>query len=209
MNDHFNIKHIGFIILVLLIFILSGCCPTTSLHPLSDPDHLTFDERLFGAWQATIDNSPVYLHIGKGKDNFTMLLLVGNNGNGFQDTMTFTVFPASIDGDGFLNVQSLSQLEEKFDGYIFAMYEIIDYNRLHLFTWDEEAIEKAIREGRLKGEITEKHHDTKEEQDQIFKGKTKCVRITDDREHMIKFFQSYGIRKLFNHAIEPFERIGK
>ena len=207
MNYHSIINKTSFTVVWAMTVIFSGCCPTTSLHPLSDSSNLKFDERLSGAWHAEIEDSNAYLHIGKGKDNYTQIQYIEHKKDGTMDKASFIAFPTFIAGDNFLNIQLALLPEGKFDGYIFVMYDLLDNDRLSLFNWDEEIFENAIREGRLKGDITEKLDEYNGEQGQRLKGKSECVRITDDAEHIIQFIESYGKTKIFSNPVGTFERI--
>ncbi len=200
-----SIRHCIVIVLVALTCMLSGCCPTTSLHPLSDPDNPKFDERLSGAWLLSDDNGRTYLHIGKGEGRYTEIRFVEHRSDGSLDTGAFIAFPSFIDGECFLNITSAVQTEESFDGYIFVMYGFIDSDRLTLTIWDEQAIENAIRNGLLKGEITDQRNGGQGRESKV---KVQCVRITDDSQSLERFVTSYGIKKIFNNHLGTFERIG-
>jgi hypothetical protein len=200
MIHNFNIKQTLRILLVAITISFFGCCPTTSLYPLSDANDLKYDEKLMGAWKADIDNSLVYLHIGKGKDNFTQIQIIEHKNNGTLDNSTLVTFPSFIDGDRFLNVQMAMLQDGKYEGYFFVMYKFLDHNHLSLINWDERVLEKAIEDGRLKGEINH-------QQDQGTKRTYKCYRITDKTENIIQFIKTYGKETIFIHSIGTFERI--
>lgn len=199
-----SIRHCMLIVLVALTCTLSGCCPTTELHPLSDPGNPAFDERLSGAWLLSDDNGRTYLHIGKGEGRFTEIRFVEHRSDGSLDTGAFIAFPSFIDGDSFLNIKSAVQAEESFVGYVFVMYGFIDSNRLTLAIWDEQAIENAIRNGLLKGEITDQRNGGQGRESKV---KVHCVRVTDDSGSLVRFIRSFGKEKLFNKHLGTFERI--
>jgi hypothetical protein len=199
-----SIRYCILIVLVALTCMFCGCCPTTSLHPLSDPDNPKFDERLSGAWLLSDDHGRTYLHIGKGEGRFTEIRFVEHRSDGSLDTGAFKAFPSFIDGECFLNITSAEQTEESFDGYIFVMYGFIENDRLTLTIWDEQAIENAIRSGLLKGEITDQRNGGQGRESKV---KVPCVRITDDSQSLVRFMMSYGKKKLFNNGLGTFERI--
>lgn len=204
MIHYSSISRCMVISLVALTCMFSGCCPTTSLHPLSDPDNPKFDERLFGVWQANDDSGRTYLHIGKVEGKYTEIRFVEHRSDGSLDTGVFIAFPSFIDGESFLNIKSAVLTEGRFDGYIFVMYGFIDSDRLALTNWDEQAIENAVRSGLLKGEITDQRNGGQGREPKV---KVQCVRITDDSGSLVRFITSYGKRKIFNNPLGTFERI--
>jgi len=189
------------------MIVFSGCCPTTSLHPLSNPDSITSDERLFGTWGLANEGSTAFLHIGRGEDGYTEIQYVEHKQDARLDIVSFLTFPSLIDDDSFLNVEPAELSEGDFEGYIFIHYELLDDNRLSLSGWDEPAIEQAIEDELIRGEIIEKQEEYTGLQGQPIQGKSKCVRITDETDNIISFIRQYGARKLFNQPMGIFERV--
>ncbi len=197
---HINLRQAFLILLTAAPLIFFGCCPTTSQYPLSDAGNPKFDEKLAGTWRTDTDSGQAYLHIGKGKGNLTEIQLVEHRRDGTLSNAAFITFPSTIDQDRFLNVQSAVLPEGKYEGYIFVLYSFPDDNHLSLSNWDEEVLEKAILEGRLKGEITQK-------KDPESNRKTKCVRITDKTENLRQFIKAQGKEKIFTNPVGTFEKM--
>ena len=65
-------------ILLLVLILVSSCfCPLTSVNPLSDPQHVTYDEHIEGAWQLmSEDDGLLFLHFGKGDDEKTKIISI-------------------------------------------------------------------------------------------------------------------------------------
>jgi len=194
------------ILMPFLMFISSCFCPLTSVHPLSDPQNAKYDDRIQGAWQfASQDGELVFLHFGKEKDNKTQMISIEHKNNGEMELSTFSVFPTITNGQNYLNfnIQELfKEFNEDVSGYIFMKYELLDAATLDLSYINEEPIIKAIKSGKLKGEITyEKTATLEGDEEKTLKQNRErtieCVKITDSPDNIIAYFQSVDPKKLF------------
>jgi hypothetical protein len=185
-------------ILLLVLILLSSCfCPLTSVNPLSDPQHATYDERIEGAWQLmSEDDGLLFLHFGKGDDEKTKIISIEHKNNGKIDVLTFSVFPTMNGDQSYLNFnikELFKEFGEELSGYTFMKYRFTNNDALTLFQIDEKPIIEAIKSGKLKGDISYKQTNGK----QSDKKSIKCVRITDSSNHLIKFIQSVDSKELF------------
>jgi hypothetical protein len=191
----------------LFMMFAPGCCPISSLNPLSDPKNAWYDNRLTGAWCSTIDGDSIYLHIGKGRDNLTQVHPVKLNKNGtLEVNETYTAFPTSLGGENMLNIRMPSPVEGKEEGYLFFRYEMKD-SRVLIYSWDDKAILEAILNRELKGETAEKPEVPEGKQEPGREKKLKCLRIIDDTQHLIQYLNKAGVKKLFSKPVGTFERL--
>ena len=201
---------------IFVFMFLSSCfCPLTSVHPLSAPHDPVYDERIEGAWQLVSDNGDlVFLHIGKGDEKKTKIILIEHKNNREIDELTFAVFPTIVDGRTYLNF-NIKELYKEFgdelSGYTFMKYHLTGADTLRLFHIDEEPIVEGIKSGKLKGEITYKQTETTTaHKDQAFqqnkKKSIKCVKITDTSNHIVQYIHSVDTEKLFPRSM-LFKRI--
>jgi hypothetical protein len=184
---------------------LTSCCPLTSLNHLSDPDKAEYDQRIEGSWKLQ-DDKQGFLHIGKGPDNKTLMVLVGYKSGGEVEFNTYNVFPTIVGDQNYLNFNN----EELFDksikegirGYTFIKYELLNPKTLVFSIINNEPVIEAIKTGKLKGEITYKkavvEKENRKDAPQQNKAKTPyCVKITDSSDNIINFFQSVDSKELF------------
>lgn len=198
-------------IIILALMLLSACfCPLTSVNPLSDPKHPTYDERIEGAWQLiSEDDDLVFIHFGKGEKKKTKMISIEHKSNGKIDVLTFSVFPTMIGDQSYLNFnikELFKEFGEELSGYTFMKYQFTGNDMLALFQIDEKPIIEAIKSGKLKGEITYKQ--TAEKQDKenkVLQQRTnksiKCVKIMDSSNNLIQYFQTVDSKKLFPKPI--------
>jgi hypothetical protein len=195
-----------FPIYIFLLFSFSSCCPLISSHPLSDPGDAQYDKRIEGAWKKG-DDMAVFLHFGKGPANKTKAIFVEHKNNGKVDYGTFTVFPTSINGESYLNLNA-REWYDKYTGYIFLRYELSDHDTLILSLIDREPVINAIKSKKLEGEITYtkkpaiKEENKTESLQKNEKTSVACVKITDNSKNIIKFFQSMDSKKLFSRHLK-------
>ena len=183
---------------MLVLMLLSACfCPLTSVNPLSDPQHATYDERIEGAWQLMSgDDGLVFLHFGRGDDEKTAMISIEHKNNGKIDVLTFSVFPTMFDDQSYLNFnikELFKEFGEELSGYTFMQYRLSNNDTLTLSLIDEKPIIEAIKSGKLKGDISYKQTDSK----QSNKKSIKCVRIKDSSNRLIKFIQTVDSKALF------------
>ncbi len=188
----------------------AGCCPTTSLHPLSDPATPRCDERLLGVWYAGDAREQVYIHVGRRDDALTEVLVVEHHtGGSVRVSEPFLAFPANVCGHDFLNVvYTSSGLEPGSTAeYILVRYELSDgEDTLSLYCWDERFIEEAIRKDELQGEIT--FQDIPVDETSGFRiSKVSCTRITEGTDGLVRFVRTCGPARLFNDLLGTFQRI--
>jgi len=172
----------------------SGC--VVSDNPLSDPEKATPDEELFGVWKNADDKGIGYSAVGRvdqrksrgipeGMMKFTNCRIdrktsVVTGGTGL-------VFPTVIGKSSYLNcvilnpsaAEKLQADKWTWDKKDIRQYWIVKYqiekDRLMLYGRDNEAIDEAIRAGKIKGE-----------------GTGAGSRLTDTTDNLFRFFTLEG-----------------
>ena len=190
----------------LLIFLsfLSACCPLTSVHPLSNPDKATFDDRLKGTWKLQKEGDTVFLHIGKLKDNKTQVVSIEHTDSGNLVTVAASMFPTEIKGNHFMNLNAIkvefiersNEIPPDEGGYYFFKYNFKDKDSFSFSMINENIVADAIKKGKLKGEIKKKP--VRPNKGDIIKiEKIVCTSITDSTENLVRFFRETPVNTLF------------
>lgn len=189
------------IIGVWLSVALTGCCPTTSLHPLGTPDQAVFDPRIAGTWHGgSTANDGAFLHFGKGSGNLTQVLVVEHKPDGQMEQAAFPVFISRVDDQFFMNID-LQQLKLKeisgHSGYVLVKYHLPDADTLVFSEMDEKKLARAVTESRVAGEITYEKAASPTTGEQMSPEKIDCVRLTDTTGNLRKFMASKDAGQLF------------
>lgn len=194
-------------ICLFLLPLFVACCPLISINPLSETEKAYVDQRLLGTWQLQDDDSSIYLHIGKTKENMTHVISVEHNTSGGLDVMQIVMFPAEIGGNAFMSIDLKKSSEnnkpvemksEESQSYYFIRYGFPDADILSITLIDEKVISKAIKAGMLKGTVTEEEQTSQAEGENThYITKVECLQLTDSTENLIKYFKSVDIDKLF------------
>lgn len=142
--------------LCLLIAVLTGC-KVDSVNPISSLDSTQPDTAIYGVWRYQDKNELSYIHIGPefsltdatGPGNRrTRIVVVDHKRNGLTDE-AYVAFSSRVGKQRYLNVVQAEGATTV--GYLFVRYTLVDRNTLRFATMDEDALEAAIRAGRIKG----------------------------------------------------------
>ncbi len=193
-----------FLIGVALCLCASGC--DDSKNPLSDPKTSKADERLVGVWLERADDSDVYYHVGHAGEKFPACVLriveIRHSKGTVEVPQEYLAFPTVIGDKTYLNFvldgdkKLVKSLDEKgwkgddVDCYTLLKYQI-DGDKLVVWIMDEDAKQKAIESGKVKGVIKSNHP----------------AKFTDTMENVARFVKEAG-DSLWNTK-EPgrFERV--
>jgi hypothetical protein len=148
---------------IAVCLFLSGCDDTKN--PLSDPQKSRPDTRLIGMWRLSgAGDDEEFYHVGYAGDGFPkgMVRIVDiKHGKGkLESPEEYLAFPTVIADKIYLNViydkKQVQLLDEKgWKADVVASYTLfkcqIDGDKLVVFFMDEEAKEKAIKDGKIKG----------------------------------------------------------
>ena len=191
---------------VAVCLFFTGC--VDSKNPLSDPQKSTADARLTGVWRLKDSNGDVtYYHIGGAGEKLPqgMMRVVTvthrkQSGNIDRDG-DLLIFPTTLGANTYLNIidnpKQIELLEEKgwdakIASFVFAKYQV-EGDTLKVRLTDEDAKTKAIRDGKIKGEVETGHGPT-------------TSHFTDTTENVARFVTSAG-DSLFSEGTNRLERV--
>jgi len=142
--------------LLLLIVGLAGC-KVDSVNPISSFDSAQPDTAIYGVWRYKAKDDLSYIHIGpefslddagKPANKRTRIVIVDHKRNGLTDE-AYVAYMSRVGKQRYLNV--VQSEGDKTVGYLFVHYTLVDRNTLRFATIDEDALNSAIRAGRIKG----------------------------------------------------------
>ena len=153
-----------FLIGVAVCLFASGC--DDSKNPLSDPQTSKADERLVGMWLERADDGDVSYHVGHAGEKFPACVMriveVKHSKGKVEAPNEYLAFSTVIRDKTYLNLvldgdrKLVKNLDEKgwkeveVNCYTFLKYQI-DGDKLVVWIMDEDAKQKAISSGKVKG----------------------------------------------------------
>ena len=166
---------------VVLVFILSSCCPVVSEKPLSQP--LKIDTDLEGVWQLESENQEiVYLHISALNEKFAAVS-VEHRDDGKLDIIKTMFFLTRIKLGLYMNIHTNELPKEELgtiDGWMFLQIKFFNKDRFAMAHLNDQPIIDAVRNGELSGILTQR--DTR----------VNCVALTDSSENMRNYIETHG-----------------
>ena len=142
--------------LLLLTAVLAGC-KVDSVNPISSFESARPDTAIYGVWRYKDKDELSYLHIGpefsltdaaSPGNRRTRIVVVDHKRNGLTDE-AYVAYTSRVGKQRYLNVVQADGARTV--GYLFVQYTLVDRNTLRFATVDEDALEAAIRAGRIKG----------------------------------------------------------
>jgi hypothetical protein len=165
----------------LILAVFGGCIPYSD-SPLALPGEHASDSALCGSWFVRDNDETVFLHIGRdGKSPLLRLIMIETRKDGDLDISEFSGHTSRTGETHYLNLQWVQPTGQP-RGYLFVKF-VVTEKRLGIALIDLEAVEKAIDQGALKGQIRDK--------DGSF-----SVRMTDTPERLRDYFEKHD-RDLF------------
>ncbi|GEM_PF-5918613 len=181
-------------LLCLALSLLLAACGVESDNPIAPPEKTIADTRLEGVWKSV--NSDDYLHFATQQHSQGMDFVVVEHGKGLK-VSRFLALPTVIGGVHFFSMIDTQKERGKKQRYAFMRYAVSSENVLSLWGINQEAVERAIKTGRLKGKI---HVNSKDKND-------RDAIITDSSENIAKFIGSQDARKLFDSPPTKYRKI--
>jgi hypothetical protein len=173
--------------ILAVCFLASGCFDTKN--PLSDPQNSKTDERLVGIWR--VSGEETFYHVGHAGGKFPASTLrvveIRHSKGSVEPPQEYLVFPTVLKDKTYLNVvldgdhkhvQRLNETGWKpdaVDTFTLLKYQF-DGDALVVYLMDEEAKEKAIGDGKIKGAVDS----------------TKPARFSDTGENVARFIVQAG-----------------
>ena len=175
-----------------LVLSLTGCLPV-SQNPLSSLENATADSRLFGVWYGKSGEDEIFLHFVPPASAEMQVVEVDHEKKGAAHTTLYSVFPSVLGEHHYLNIR-----EGKGKPYYLAHYEIID-GKLKIVLMSEKTLAKAIKAGKIKGNVAEKAGSDG--------GMDRSITLTDSTEHLAAFVKKSDQEVLFDQKFGTFKKI--
>lgn len=179
-------------LLLLVALTLSGCLPV-SQNPLSSPENATADSHLFGVWYGKSGEDQIFLHFVPGNTAEMQVVEVDHEKKGAAHTTLYTVFPSVLGEQHYLNIR-----EGKGKPYHLAHYQVVG-GTLKIELMSDKSLAKAIKAGKLKGDVAEKT----ESDGSIDRN----ITITDSTEHLAAFVKKSDPTLLFDQKFGTFKKV--
>jgi hypothetical protein len=199
-----NLVRVRVLLLLLLLFV-AGCFPESRLS-LSDPDKAKADERLVGKWQIA-DGKGHVLHMVISKVNRKdvpagILEAKFYDETGGPQEPKLCLFTTSIDKAQYANIFDGEVLDREkhprwdpanVKSYMLCKYQV-EKDKLTIRFLDDEACEKAIDKGKIKGTIKERKFTS-----------GKDIVFIDSRENLIQLIAKEG-EKIWSPKTTEYQR---
>lgn len=130
---------------------LLSACNAYLQRPLTDPAKATVDPTLLGRWQLTEeDGERVEVTIAADGEHAVRIDVSSSKPNGAADTDSYKAHTSLIGEQRYLNVlEATPSLAAR--GFLLVKYAIAKEDELRVSLLNEEAVKKAITDGRLAG----------------------------------------------------------
>ncbi len=199
-------------VLALILFALmaSGCCPITSLHPLT-PQAGEVATPLAGIWQLDTREDKVFLHIGRAQPDHWQILLAEHKADGKLEQATFKVATASIGTSLYLNLDLEAvnpSRREGQEGHIILNVLLPDRYTLVLRRMRLERIAAAIGSGAVSGDLIYDTTTVATTQEEVASGgrKIDCAQLTATSAELHRFLAQNAPDELFEPYL-TFKRV--
>jgi hypothetical protein len=142
-----------YILSITLLFFIVGCVPYSDT-PLTDAGKQEMDSSIYGTWFWNEKNESGYVHIGMDKEsNLLKVMMLSFQSDGKLDVSEFAGHTSCLENNRYLNLKWIRPTDEN-PGYLFVKYEVSDAV-LKISIIDADPVEKAIKDGVLKGELND------------------------------------------------------
>jgi hypothetical protein len=159
-------------LVVFLLGIVVGCVPYSD-NPITNVNQQPMDSSIRGTWFWKDANESGYIHFGIDKESKLLkVVMLEFDKNGELNVSELSGHTSTFVDGKYLNLKWVKPADEN-PGYLFVKYEVKDAG-LEISLMDMDAVEKAIKDGSLSGEIKEG-------------GLLSSVHITDTPEKLQQF----------------------
>ena len=162
--------------LAWLAVVFNGCIPYSD-NPLTAPDNKCPDMQILGTWFVHDNGETVFLHIGMDeKTQGLHVVMVELQTDGEVKTSELAGHVSRLGDKTYMNLR-WDQPAKQEAGYLFVKY-MVAADRIGIGLIRSDAVEKAIREEKLRGEIVEGQW-------------VSSVKIKDSSERLQAYFQQH------------------
>jgi hypothetical protein len=140
-----------YLLWVWLAVILNGCIPYSD-NPLTEPDKQGPDPAVLGTWFLYEEGETVFLHMGIDVTTKELrVVMVEFQKDGEVKTSELIGHTSRLENNTYMNLR-WERPEDSEEGYLFVKYQV-EGERIGLGLLRTDAVETAIREGRIQGKI--------------------------------------------------------
>ncbi len=165
-----------YLLWVCLAAVLNGCIPYSD-NPLTAQDNQVPDPAILGTWFIHEEGETVFLHIGiDAKTKGLRVAMVEFQKDGEVKTSELIGYTSRLENHTYINLR-WDQPSDSEAGYLFIKYQVVG-ERIGLGLIRSEAVEKAIKEGLIKGKVDETQ-------------KFKSAQLTDSSEQLREFVEKH------------------
>jgi hypothetical protein len=133
----------------LALLILGGCLPESE-NPIAAADPVKTDPRLWGSWLSEEEDGFSIAHVFALEDGKLQIAFAEHDVEGVGTIQTYEGHATQLPSGDYLN--ALVTGEES--GYVIGKYEFSGTNTVSIAFVNSQALEQAIKDGKLKGTIT-------------------------------------------------------
>lgn len=180
----------------------TGCELPVSVHPLSDEDTSTFDDRLVGNWEMVrppdepLGPSDVSARIifGRmaGKPNILECVTTELDGDGYAQVHRIPLYPCKLGELHYLSVIMNPEEPKEKQVYLILLYEVKDENELHFHLLNKDVIGPAIEREEIQGIVKKSDPDPNAPPQEQVKPKYREIRLTAETKDLLAFLQKRG-----------------
>jgi hypothetical protein len=197
--------------------LFTGCELPVSVHPLSNEETSTFDERLIGNWEMVppADQTPgpndvparfIYGRFA-GKPNILECVARELDGDGYAQVRRIALYPSKFGELNYLSVLMNPEEAKEQQVYLIMLYELKDENELRFYMLNKDVIGPAIEREDLAGLVRKADPDPNAPPAQQVKPKYKEVRITAEPKPLAAYLERKGKAAFNMESFMSFRRV--
>jgi hypothetical protein len=182
--------------------LFAGCELPVSVHPLSDEDTSTFDERLIGNWEwVRPADEPVGPSEGTarftygrmpGKPNIFESVSTELDGDGYAQVHRIPLYPCKLGELHYLSVIMNPDEPKEKQVYLIMLYELRGENELRYYLLNKDVIGPAIEREDIQGIVKKSDPDPNAPPQEQVKPKYREVKLTAETKDLVAFLQRRG-----------------
>jgi hypothetical protein len=129
-----------------LAALLAGCLPESE-HPVAAADPAKNDARLWGSWISEAEDGYMIAHVFTTEKDALSISLAEHGVEGLGEIETYDVHVTNLPSGDYLNVVVTGSES----GYLIGKYEFDGTNAVSVWFPGNEALEQAVKSGKLPG----------------------------------------------------------
>ena len=132
-----------------LATLLAGCLPESE-HPVAEADPDKNDARLWGSWLSEEEDGYIVAHVFATEEGTLRIATAEHGVEGFGEIETYDVHVTNLPSGDYLNVVVTGSEA----GYLIGKYQFDGTNAVSVWFPGNEALEQAVKSGKLPGTAT-------------------------------------------------------